>query len=147
VHWSPRETTTLLLGDTPIVVGGGPQAHVRTSFQKDAPPVAATFRFADGAVALERTGGARRALRDGEFVEFGAIRVQVRVAATDDKTGNEQDRKPDGKGDGVRGSGGGGAPRAREAEPPRARVPEPKTRVREPEPKFPSWHAGAGNER
>jgi hypothetical protein len=146
VHWSPRETSTMLLGDTPIVVGGGPQAHVRTSFQKGAAPVAATFRFADGQAMLERDGG-RRAVRDGEFVEFGKVRVQVRVATAD------------GKGDGKPTAAPAAAPAkakeptVRNAPPPRKpepRVPEPKaaaTKAAPPRLPEPWLRAGSGPER
>lgn len=83
VHWSPRERSTLVLGDTPILLGRGRHVHVRLPMDQDAPAVAAQFRLVDHKVVCQDAHTDRSEVKaDGDVLEFGKVKVQVRIADT-----------------------------------------------------------------
>ena len=80
VHWSERERSTLSLGPRPILVGSSPEAHVLLPDDDHSPPLAARIVMTDGVIRCEDVpSGTTRALRAGEVLRFGAVRVEVRT--------------------------------------------------------------------
>lgn len=78
VHWSPRERSEVVLGSSPILIGSSPEAHVL--LPEDSPSVAARVRLADGVVQLEdKRSGETRPVADGESLEFGKLRIEIKA--------------------------------------------------------------------
>jgi Ca-activated chloride channel family protein len=84
VDWGRNETSTLLLGRKPIIVGNAKDAHICPAFDENGPAVLATIGLQDdGSVMLDRSGDRRR-LEDGERIEFGKVTLLVRTAVVKD---------------------------------------------------------------
>ena len=83
VHWSKKETSTLLLGTTPIVVGHAKNAHIRPSYDPGGTPELMRILYETNQVIVEEPGRGRRSVRDGTRLDFGRIAVEVRIAAAD----------------------------------------------------------------
>ena len=80
VHWSAKERSTLSLGPSPILVGSSSRAHILVGEDVSPVPIAARISLADCTVHLEDgASGDTRALRDGEVLTYGHIRIQVRA--------------------------------------------------------------------
>jgi Ca-activated chloride channel family protein len=113
VHWSRNETSTLLLGRKPIVIGGGSRADVCTAFD-DTVAVRARISFVEDEIRLEDPSSREsRVLADREIVDFGRISVEVRAAVASEAEAQ-------------------GAPTPRRAATPRSRRPDAAATRREP---------------
>ncbi len=83
VHWGPKETSTLLLGPRPILVGRSTEAHVLIADADSPQPIMARIRLDGGAVRMDDgRGGAARTLHDGDELTYGRIRIEVRASST-----------------------------------------------------------------
>jgi Ca-activated chloride channel homolog len=79
VHWPGGETSTLVLGATPVVVGHSARAHICPSFDETKEPVLGRFTRTDERVRYEDArSGKHRTLRAGERLTFGPVEVEVR---------------------------------------------------------------------
>ncbi len=81
VHWSKKESSTLALGSTPIVIGRSSEAHVLLAEEDSPVPVMARIMLTDGIAWLaDGRNGSTRPLRDGEILTYGRIRIEVRAS-------------------------------------------------------------------
>ncbi len=81
VHWGKGETSKLLLGATPIIVGRSAEAHICPSWEDDLPPLIGLFTSgAAGNQYEDKRTGKKRALRAGDRLEFGKVVVEVQDA-------------------------------------------------------------------
>ena len=96
VHWSAKEQSSLALGETPIIVGSGSDAHVLLAEADSPSPVMARITLAGGVIRLEDgQSGQDRCLQDGDTLTYGRIVIEVRASAgTRDAWGRSADRKP-----------------------------------------------------
>ncbi len=94
VHWNAKERSTLALGPTPILVGASSEAHVLLAESDSPVPVMARIMQTENGPRLEdgQTNSAR-ALRDGEVLDYGRIRLQVRASETE--AGSSDDSRGD----------------------------------------------------
>ncbi len=80
VHWPRGETSTLLLGATPIIVGRSASAHICPAWDAELEPVIGAFTCTDEGIHFEhKRTGKRRRLRGGDRLTFDPIVVEVRV--------------------------------------------------------------------
>src|SRR5262245_60080304 len=99
VHWGKGETSRLLLGGTPIIVGRSAAAHICPSWDENLPELIGHFTRDEAGTQYEdkRTGKKRR-LRAGDRLEFGKVVVEVQDAEADDPSGesgaSEPSKKP-----------------------------------------------------
>jgi hypothetical protein len=92
VHWGKGETSKLLLGATPIVVGRSASAHICPSWDEDLPPLIGVFtRDASGSQYQDERTGKKRRLRAGDRLQFGKVVVEVEDA---EHTPDASDRGP-----------------------------------------------------
>src|SRR6185436_11173694 len=78
VHWPGDETTTLLLGATPVVVGHSASAHICPVFDEQREAVVGHFTHtAEGIRFEDKRSGKRRALRAGDRLTFEPVVVEV----------------------------------------------------------------------
>ncbi|HEX6882829.1 MAG TPA: vWA domain-containing protein [Planctomycetota bacterium] len=78
VRWPGGETSRLLLGPQPIVVGHSARAHICPAFDEERAPVIGLFTHRDGEVRFEdRRSGQVRRLRGGERLNFEPVLVEV----------------------------------------------------------------------
>ncbi len=91
MRWSEKESSSLALGDSPILVGSASKAHVLLP-ENDCPvPVMAKITLKNGAVQLEDgQSGQDRVLSVGETLTYGRIRIEVH-----DSTASEGTKPPD----------------------------------------------------
>lgn len=88
VHWGKGETSKLLLGSTPIIVGRSAEAHICPSWEEDLPPLIGLFTSGSAGNQYEdKRTGKRRSLRAGDRLEFGKVVVEVQDA--EDSSGGE----------------------------------------------------------
>lgn len=81
VHWGKGETSKLLLGATPIIVGRSAEAHICPSWDEDLPPLIGHFTSgAAGNQYEDKRTGKKRMLRAGDRLEFGPVVVEVQDA-------------------------------------------------------------------
>jgi Ca-activated chloride channel family protein len=87
IVWGPKETTTVSLGQKPVVFGSSREADVYLSprrGQPEIPPVRALVGIEGGRVILDdRVTGTRRELRNGETADLGRVNITANI-----KTGN-----------------------------------------------------------
>lgn len=90
VHWSEKESSSLTLGASPILVGSSPEAHVLLPEDDDCPAITARISMVDDAPQLTDKNGATRALANGEMLTYGRVRIEVcgAGAKSDDKPGH-----------------------------------------------------------
>jgi hypothetical protein len=82
VHWNDKERSTLALGSTAIVVGSSLDAHVLLAEEDSPTPVMARIRQTDNGPTLEDgQTNSERSLTDGEVLDYGRIRIEVRAPA------------------------------------------------------------------
>ena len=77
VHWSEKETSSLTLGASPIIVGSSPEAHVLLPDDDDCSPIVARISLVDGVPQLTDRNGATRVLNNGEVLTYGRVRLEV----------------------------------------------------------------------
>jgi len=78
VRWPGDETTTLLLGPTPIVVGHSASAHICPVFDEKREAVLGHFTHTEAGIRyVDQRSGEHRALRAGDKVRFEPILVEV----------------------------------------------------------------------
>jgi hypothetical protein len=119
VHWGKGETSKLLLGSTPIIVGRSAEAHICPSWEEELPPLIGLFtRDSAGTQYEDKRTGQKRRLRAGDRLEFGKVVVEVQDAE------DERPSPPAGQSHAstAKGSGAGPRPAARAGEP-RAALP------------------------
>lgn len=81
VHWGRRESSSLLLGERPIVVGSARDADICPS-HGDGAPVRALISLKEGRVLLtDPHSGVSRILGNGDRLTFDRITVEVRAKA------------------------------------------------------------------
>ena len=88
IHWNPTETTTLSLGDTPIILGTSPQAHIPLSkIQGYYPQTAKIFQQGED-IMMEYNADYAQAkgmkkyihvLNNGATRKFGEIRIEIKT--------------------------------------------------------------------
>lgn len=82
VHWNDKERSALALGATPILVGSSLDAHVLLAEGDSPVPIMARIRQTDSGPTLEDgQTNSERALTDGEVLDYGRIRIEVRAPA------------------------------------------------------------------
>ncbi|MHC4102153.1 MAG: vWA domain-containing protein [Planctomycetota bacterium] len=82
VHWSAKEQSSLALGESPILVGAGSDAHVLLAEADSPVPVMARITLADGVIRLkDGETGSERFLSDGDTLTYGRIVIEVRASA------------------------------------------------------------------
>jgi len=121
VHWGKGETSKLLLGTTPIIVGRSAEAHICPSWDEDLPALIGHFtRDPAGTQYEDKRSGKKRRLRAGDRLEFGKVVVEVQDAEDEGpaRPASESHAPPS------RSSRAAGATSARAAQP-RAPLPGP----------------------
>jgi Ca-activated chloride channel family protein len=87
IVWGPKETTSISLGQKPVVFGSSREADVYLSprqGQAEIPPVRALVGIEGGRVILDdRVTRTRRELRNGETADLGRVNIVANI-----KTGN-----------------------------------------------------------
>ena len=88
IHWNQTETTTLSLGDTPIILGTSHQAHIPLSkIQGYYPQTAKIFQQGED-IMMEYNADYAQAkgmkkiihiLNNGETRKFGEIRIEIKT--------------------------------------------------------------------
>jgi uncharacterized protein YegL len=81
VHWSPKEKSSLALGDSPIVIGSDNDAHVLLPEADSPVPVMGRITLKGGVIALEAGQGEDRILSDGDTLTYGRIVIEVRASS------------------------------------------------------------------
>jgi hypothetical protein len=83
VVWGPKETTTISLGQKPVVFGASREADVFLPQRQGQPeilPIHAVVSINGGRVMLEeRTSGASRELHNGEAVDLGRVSIIANI--------------------------------------------------------------------
>jgi Ca-activated chloride channel family protein len=83
VVWGPKETTSISLGQKPVVFGSSREADVFLSprrGQAEIPPIRAIVGIEGGRVMLDdRAAGTRRELRNGETVDLGRVNIIANI--------------------------------------------------------------------
>ena len=78
VRWPGGESSNLLLGAKPIVVGHSASAHICPSFDESRAPVIGTFTHGERGVRFDdKLSGKVRRARDGERMSFEDVVVEV----------------------------------------------------------------------
>ena len=90
VHWNQKEKSTLALGPTPILVGASSEAHVLLAEADSPSPVMARIMQTETGPQLRDSNNSARALRNGEILDYGRIRIEVRAS----ETGGTADNAP-----------------------------------------------------
>ena len=119
VHWGKGETSKLLLGSTPIIVGRSAEAHICPSWDEDLPELIGLFtRDSAGTQYEDKRLGKKRRLRAGDRLDFGKVVVEVQDAEDEgpEKPAGESPAPP------ARSSSRPAAPPARTSQP-RAPLP------------------------
>lgn len=81
VYWHPRESTTISLGPTPVILGSSSEAHVYLPKEQGFPAVAALLTFANGKVELEnKLTNSRHKLANGSKLQIGSLTIEIRTA-------------------------------------------------------------------
>jgi uncharacterized protein YegL len=81
VHWGKGETSKLLLGSTPIIVGRSAEAHICPSWDENLPELIGLFtRDSAGSQYEDKRTGMKRRLRAGDRLDFGKVVVEVQDA-------------------------------------------------------------------
>ncbi|MDR0551607.1 MAG: hypothetical protein LBG72_06280 [Spirochaetaceae bacterium] len=83
ILWGKNETTTISLGQKPVVFGSSREADVylpQRYGQPEVPPVRAIADIEDGKVILDdRVTGTRRELRNGETADLGRVSIVANI--------------------------------------------------------------------
>jgi Ca-activated chloride channel family protein len=83
IVWGPKETTTISLGQKPVVFGSSREADVflpQRRGQPEIPPVRTVVTIDGGRVILDdRASGARRELRNGETADLGRVSIIANI--------------------------------------------------------------------
>lgn len=83
VRWSEKESSSLALGESPILVGSAAKAHVLLPEADSPVPVMASITLSNGVVHLEDGQSERsRNLSIGETLTYGRIRIEVHASTT-----------------------------------------------------------------
>lgn len=81
VHWGPHETTTVSLGEQPVVLGSSPEAHIYLPREKGFPPVTGLCSFTGGKVEFaNKLTGKTHTLQNGNKLQLGTLMVEVQTA-------------------------------------------------------------------
>jgi Ca-activated chloride channel homolog len=81
VYWHPKESTTISLGRTPVILGSSSEAHVYLPKEQGFPAVAALLTFMDGKVELEnKLTNSRHTLANGNKLQIGSLTIEIRTA-------------------------------------------------------------------
>lgn len=81
VHWSPKEKSSLALGDSPIVIGSDNDAHVLLPEADSPVPVMGKITLDGGIIRLTGGTGPDRILGDGDTLTYGPIVIEVRASS------------------------------------------------------------------
>jgi Ca-activated chloride channel family protein len=80
VVWGKNETTSVSLGNKPIILGSSPQADIYLPVEKNYPPITAIINIENSKVIIDnRVNNQRTELRNGSKVTMGALEVIVNV--------------------------------------------------------------------
>jgi hypothetical protein len=81
LHWGPKETNTVNLGATPVIIGSGQRSQVRLPRSWGIPDEYATISLANGRVEFQdKSSGKTTPLRDGSELRIQNLRIEVRTA-------------------------------------------------------------------
>jgi len=80
VHWGPKDSSIINLGDEPILVGSSNKAHVYLPKSQNFPAEMGTITFVGGEISFHnKATGKKQVLRDGNKWDIGSVTIEVRA--------------------------------------------------------------------
>lgn len=80
VHWGPKDSSIINLGDEPILVGSSNKAHVYLPKSENFPEEMGTITFINGEITFHnKATGDKQVLRDGNKWNIGTVTIEVRA--------------------------------------------------------------------
>lgn len=80
VHWGPKDSSIINLGDEAILVGSSNKAHVYLPKSENFPEEMGTITFIDGEITFHnKATGDKQVLRDGNKWDIGTVTIEVRA--------------------------------------------------------------------
>jgi Ca-activated chloride channel family protein len=95
VRWSEKESSSLALGTSPIIVGSSSTAHVLLPDSESPVPIMAKITMSEGVVGLEDgQSGQLRVLSDGETLQYGRIAIDVCASGAAEGAATPETQRP-----------------------------------------------------
>lgn len=80
IHWGPKDTSLLTLGEEPILVGSSKNAHIYVSEQEGFPSEMGTLTFHQGIIEFHNhMTGQRQILKNGSHWKIGHLNIEVKT--------------------------------------------------------------------